>query len=111
MAVIIPMFADPNYVESIKLDDKYYKVSFRWNSSEEAWYMAMRMGTDFGFITKLVQGIDLLKPYNYHQDAPRGELWCVAEEERLSFSSVDSENRSAFLMYFSENELKPYEMG
>jgi hypothetical protein len=60
------------YKTSIVLSGQVYELTFRWSTrSLPSWYMDI--GTTLLGV-KVVNGIDLLGPYHYKDDVPRGLL-------------------------------------
>ncbi len=72
MAVIeIPTEQLPFYKVSIVLSGQVYELTFKWTTRLLSWYMDI--GTELLGV-KVVNGIDLLSPYHYKDNVPRGQL-------------------------------------
>ena len=88
MAVIeIPTEQIPFYKTSIVLSGQVYELTFRWTTRLLSWHM--NIGTTLLGV-KVVNGIDLLAPYHYKDDVPRGQLVAHRSTGRASKPFFDN---------------------
>lgn len=104
MITTIPMTNDPNYTQVSRLGDIEYFMTFRWNNSEEAWYLSiLNEDGSSSCKVKLVQGIDLLSCFSSTTGFPKGELWLVGGlDERMTLD--DAKSDGGFSLVFIPKE-------
>lgn len=66
----------PDQSFRIVLDSATYEVRFVWNERDESWLFHMGdIGTAPTFTCKLTPFVDILAPYQYLDNVPRGNLF------------------------------------
>jgi hypothetical protein len=98
MAILqIPVTNDFWHGFNVDLDGESYQLTFRWNFTDNAWYMdllGLTNTVDFAAI-KITGGIDILLPYAIIE---LGELYLIdSENENLDANQNDFGDRYQLL--------------
>lgn len=65
----------PDQSFRVVLDGNTYELRFQWNERDESWLMYLGdVGSDPTISTKLTCFSDILKPYQYRENVPKGNL-------------------------------------
>lgn len=79
MPVVIPVL-EKVYDQSVNLQlgDATYTFRFKYNQTEDAWYLYLGLIGDTPRVKfKIVNGFNLLKPWQAYEDVPKGSLLVV----------------------------------
>lgn len=118
MPIILPMRGpDDNnfYLDQrvrVQLENQYYSFRYRYNSLEDAWYCYVGLlGQTPRVKFKIVNGVDLLRPYRAYEEVPPGIL-CVVDIDqewgRPSKTGTFKEGRFFMLYFHSEEDLTSF---
>jgi hypothetical protein len=97
----IKLYSDPAYSIRVTLDSKSYKLTFRYSTSELAWYMDLDGLSDTTIAVhgiRLAGGVDLLEPYALND---LGELWLIDMSGARSEPTFDTISTN-FVLYYVE---------
>ena len=98
---------DNDFVETVTLDDKVYKLHFAYNSNSKNWTIDIRDSNNVDIVRsiKIVPNFPLLAQYKRH-DLPKGELIAVVNSNNKQvITRKDFINNSAILIYIPKEEL------
>lgn len=99
----IPLFKDPYYEYFTTLENASYKITVRWNTVDEAWYIDLE-GITNGVLyrgLKLVGGVNILKPFAILE---LGEMWLVDLSEANQDPDFDGIGDVYKLLYLEKGE-------
>lgn len=113
MPLVLPM-RGPDYNDlyldqrtRVQIGSQYYSFRYRYNSLEDAWYCYVGLlGQTPKVKFKIVNGVNLLKPYSAYDEVPSGLLYVVDMDQdwgRPSKEGTFKEGRF-FLLYFTSEE-------
>lgn len=80
----LPVSTSADNTQTIVLEGVAYEVRLQWNTRDESWNVFWGIsGEGWKFKFKIVNGLDLLKPYKAYEECPNGWL-TVVDNERLN---------------------------
>lgn len=94
----IPLEPNPYYFFTITLEEDLYKLQFRWNYTDAAWYMNVENLSTYRAVNgiKLVTGIDLLQPYALYE---LGSMYMIDLEDENFDPNFDDIGTRFCLVY------------
>ena len=103
---------NPNQTFNVILDDVLYDITLTWSTRDEAWYMTLALsGLTPVFKTKVVNGLDLLKPYRAYDDCPKGGLYILDRNKKHGRVSRDGFTSGRFaLLYLTSDSRELLEL-
>lgn len=95
-----------DFVETVTLDDKVYKLHFAYNGNSKDWTIDIRDSNNVDIVRsiKIVPNFPLLAQYKRH-DLSKGELIAVVNNNKQVITRKDFINNSAILIYIPKEEL------
>ena len=95
-----------DFVETVTLDDKVYKLHFAYNGNSKDWTIDIRDSNNVDIVRsiKIVPNFPLLAQNKRH-DLPKGELIAVVNNNKQVITRKDFINNSAILIYIPKEEL------
>ncbi len=90
---------------TVVLDSQTYQISLYWNERDESWLFSIGdVGEDPTVSFKLTTFVDLLAPYRYKENLPKGVLYLAGSSDystRISKYNVGP-NCPVYMWYASE---------
>lgn len=97
----------PDQTMRVVLDSETYEIRFQWNERDESYMMSIGdVGADPTVTVKVTAFVDLLAPYKYLDNLPKGTLMVfsfTAPTERVGRFNVGPK-KSVQLLYGSRDE-------
>lgn len=105
----LPTSYKSNYKYKTSINNKEYILEFRWNEKYQFWSICFYNDSEELLCTiKVVQAIDLLRPYQYSLDLPGTFLFCYGvsgAQENVDQFSIGNEH----VLVFTNIVLREYE--
>lgn len=108
----IPLFnkVSARWIETIELEGQSYRLSFHYNTRENAWYLSILDKDSVLLLAgiKLVPGYNLLRSFKATPGIPPGQLWIYDVLQDDASGSVDFAQLGSrySLVYITATELK-----
>ena len=112
MAIFLDGSDSADSFYTTNLEGQAYELRFRWNSRSETWFMYIGVsGQEYSLKTRMVNGRNLLKPYQSVEGVPPGSLYLVDIEKVYGRPSRDDfgVNKRFRLVYYRSTEADPFE--
>jgi hypothetical protein len=103
----LPTVDSADNTQTIVLEKVAYDVRMQWSTRDEAWNVFWGIsGEGVKFKFKIVNGLDLLKPYRAYDECPKGNLFILDNERtygRVGRSNLGIGKRFS-LMYLTSDD-------